>query len=262
MKKLTFVLSVMFLVGPAVAGADEAALPGVTFDTTYVSKYIWHGFNLYGHDNSAIQPSVDIDFWGSGFGATVWHSRANRSGFRNMEEFNYIFYYGNSVFDDTTWAMDYNVSWLYYDYYDNKSSDTDLQELVLSFAWPNLLPGGLVPSYSTGKLWPTSSNVPAMKDVGGWVHVFGLAYDLETPAILPGSDKQVFSLMADLTYNDGYNGAAVDHDWSHVTLGVSTGFDITPNLIFTPAVYYQISMDDSVNENDEVWTGLSMTYSF
>jgi hypothetical protein len=239
----------------------EGEMPGVTLDTTYVSKYIWHGFDLYG-DHGAIQPSVDIDLWGSGFGVMVFHSRANRSGFRNMEEFNYIPYYSNSAFADSAWATDYSVSWLYYDYYDNKSSDADLQEVVLSFSWPNLPLGGIVPSYTTGKLWPTSSNAPGMRNIGGWVHVFGLGYDLKTSPIVPGTDEQVFSLIADLTYNDGYNGADVDHDWSHVTLGVSTSFDLGNNLTFAPAVYYQISMDDSVNDEDEVWTGLSLSYSF
>lgn len=260
--KVSILLGIMLLVGPALAAEGGSGLPTVTFDTTWVSKYMWHGFNLYGHDNSAIQPSIDINFPETGFGATVWHSQANRAGFRNVEEFDYILYYANSAFADSTWAMDYSVSWLYYDYYDNKSRDTDLQELILSFSWPNLLPGGIVPSYSTGKLWPARSGVPGMRNVGGWVHVFGLGYDLTTPGILSASKEQVFSFMADLTYNDGYNGAAVDHDWSHVTLGAATGFDIARNLTFTPGLYYQISMDDSVNRKDEIWTSLSLTYQF
>jgi len=68
--------------------------------------------------------------------------------------------------------------------------------------------------------------------------------------------------MADITYNDGYGGAGVDHDWSRANLGVSTSFQMADNLDFTPALYYQISMDDSVNDEDEVWTSLGLTYKF
>lgn len=251
----------MLLVSANLAQAEEGKL-GITLDTTYVSKYIWHGFDFYADDHSATQPSVDVDLWGTGFGVTLWHSRANGSGFRDFEEFDYIVYYGNTAFADTPYAMDYTFSWLYYDYFDAPSRHSDLQEFIQSFSWPNLLPGGVVPSYSVGKLWPARSSSPVLKGIGGWVHVFGLGYDLTVPGILSNNPEQVVSLMADLTYNDGYNGATVDHDWSHATLGVSTGIQIAKNLTFTPGLYYQISMDDSVNREDEFWTSLSLTYKF
>jgi long-subunit fatty acid transport protein len=54
----------------------------------------------------------------------------------------------------------------------------------------------------------------------------------------------------------------VDHDWSHAVFGASTGFTVTDKLTFTPGIYYQISMDDSVNPEDEYWFSLSMTYTF
>ncbi len=262
MSKVRILLSVVILLSLAgLVQAQEKEL-GVTFDTTYVSKYIWHGFNYYGHDNSAIQPSIDLDLWGTGFGVTVWHSRANRGRFRDLEEFDYILYYGDSAFEDTCFSTDYTISWLYYDYSDAPTKDSDLQEFVVQFSWPNMLPEGIVPSYYLGRLWPAKSGSAVLKDVGGWVHVIGLGYDWTIPDILPGSPEQVVSLFADLTYNDGYGGASVDHDWSHATLGASTSFEIAENLTFTPALYYQMSMDDSVNNEDEVWTGLSLTYQF
>jgi hypothetical protein len=243
------------------AQAEEKEL-GVTLDTTYVSEYIWHGFNFYGHDNAAIQPSIDVDLWGTGFGLVLWYSRATRSGFRDLEEFDYILYYGNSAFEDTTYTTDYTVSWLYYDFADAPTRDSDLQELMAQFSWPNMLPVDIVPSYTVGKLWPAKSASGVLKNIGGWVHVLGLGHDCTIPGVLPGSDEQVVSLMADLTYNDGYGSVAADHDWSHATLGASTSFQIADNLDFTPAVYYQISMDDSVNDEDEVWTSLSLTCGF
>jgi hypothetical protein len=241
--------------------ADEGEL-GVTLDATYVSKYIWHGFNFYGNNNGAVQPSVDVDLWGSGFGVIFWSSFATSSGNRNLEEYDYILYYGNSVFEDTPYATDYTVSWLYFDFYDTASRDSDLQEANAQFSWPDLLPFEIVPSYTVGRLWQAKSGSAVLKHIGGWVHVLGLGYDLTTPGILPETPEQVVSLMADLTFNDGYGATAVDHDWSHATVGASTSFELAESLNFTPAVYYQISMDDSVNRDDELWTSLSLTYGF
>ena len=262
MSKVRILLSVVILlslVGLVKAAENEL---GITFDTTYVSKYIWHGFNFYGHDNSAIQPSIDVDLWGTGFGMTLWHSRANRGRFRDLEEFDYILYYGDSTLEDTCFSTDYTISWLYFDFSDAPTKDSDLQEFVVQFSWPNMLPEGIVPNYYVGRLWPAKSGSAVLKDVGGWVHVIGLGYDWTIPGILSGSSEQVINLIADLTYNDGYGGAGVDHDWSHATLGASTSFEIAENLTFTPALYYQMTMDDSVNNEDEVWTGLSLTYQF
>ena len=81
--------------------------------------------------------------------------------------------------------------------------------------------------------------------------------------------NQQVHLSADIAYNDGTGAncnaqanTGVDHDWSHAVLGVSTEFEISDDLTFAPGIYYQISMDDSVNNSDECWVGLSFTYSF
>jgi hypothetical protein len=130
-----------------------------------------------------------------------------------------------------------------------------------AFSWPEILPAGLVPNYTAICRWPSESNSSVRKS-SGWVHIFGLGYDLLVPALVPGDEEQTLHLSADAWYNDGLGGANVDHDWSHATFGVSTGFGITKNLTFTPGIYYQSSMDDSVNTSDETWVRLSMTYKF
>lgn len=81
---------------------------------------------------------------------------------------------------------------------------------------------------------------------------------------MPNTIQQILHLLAEVVYNDGIGPAddVVDHDWSHVLFSVSTPFGISDNLTLTPALYYQLSMDDSVNDDDETWVGLSMTYKF
>ena len=89
------------------------------------------------------------------------------------------------------------------------------------------------------------------------------------PSLLGKKTQQDVHLSADIAYNDGTGAhcnalanTGVDHDWSHAVLGISTEFEISADLAFTPAIYYQISMDDSVNTSDEYWVSLSFTHQF
>jgi len=180
-------------------------------------------------------------------------------------------YYGNSLFEGETYATNYTVGWVYYNHPDQSSNFMDMQEFFASLSWPEVCPFGVVPSYTIVCLWPSESDsvlnrtvlpgaVPARGDAGGWIHVVGLGYDLTVPGPLPEIPEQTLHLSADMAYNDGVLGA--DHDWSHAVLGVSTEFDLAENIAFIPALYYQVSMDDSVNDEDEWWVTLGLSYKF
>ena len=262
MKKGLFLLAVTVLLSIAgLAQAAEGEL-GVTLDVTYVSSYLWRGFDCYPDDHSGIQPRVNLDLYGSGFGVTVFSSRANSSGFENGEELDYTVYYNNSFFDGESYVMNYTVGWTYYQYPDQPKEAANAQEVFAAFSWPGLFDCGVVPSYTVVKMWPAVSDSALAEQLSGWAHIFGLGYDVTCPAT-----NQVFHLSADFVYNDGVGpcpnaGQTVDSDWSHAVFGISTGFALCENLTFTPAFYYQSSWDDSVNSQDEAWTSLSMTYKF
>ncbi len=84
---------------------------------------------------------------------------------------------------------------------------------------------------------------------------------MTVPGMTADMPEHIITLMTDLTYNDGYAAADADHDWSHATFGAST--DMTVNdMTFTPALYWQASMDDSVNDEDELYATLTMSFSF
>ena len=53
--------------GPSAWGqeAEERSGLGVTADVTWVSKYVWRGYDLF-DDHAAFQPSVDADLLGRG----------------------------------------------------------------------------------------------------------------------------------------------------------------------------------------------------
>ena len=269
MKNGILIISLILLttVGLAQEQEQAAELHG-TFDVTYVSQYMWRGYDAYANDHSAIQPSIDIDLYGTGFGFNVWMSRANGSGFENSEWINYTLYYNNQLFEGERYATNYRIGWTYFSYPDSPRKGSNpgtgaAQEIFLALAWPNICPGGVVPSYAAICYWPSEGKA-LNRNNGGWAHVFGLDYNLTVPGFLPGTAEQVLHLSAQTVYNDsvGPVGKAADHDWSHAVFGVSTAFPITEDLTFTPGIYYQSSWDDSINTQDEFWTSLSLAYTF
>ena len=263
MKKKVLLTAVILLSTAGLVQAQEGQLSG-TVDLTYLSSYIWRGFDVY---HRALQPSIDLDLYGTGFGLKVLSSRAMSSGFENSEGLDLTIYYGNNLYEGETYATDYKIGWVYYNYPDEPRTAKDMQEFCASFSWPEICPAGVVPSYTIARMWAARSNSSVAAN-GGWAHILGLGYDLTVEGLLPETPEQILHLSLELVYNDGFapgtftGGASVDHDWSHAVLGVSTDFDLGNNLTFTPAVYYQESMDNSVNSDDEIWCGLSVKYAF
>jgi len=269
MKKKGILLTVVILLSAAgLAQALEGELHGV-LDFTYQSKYIWRGFDVYG-DKSAIQPSIDLDLYGTGFGINIMAHRANSSGYENGEKWDYTVYYGNSIFEGESYATNYRLGYVYYNFPDSSShskNSIDLQEMQLVLSWPEICPAGVVPSYVLVKMWPSNSNTLA-SEFSGWAHIFMLDYGLNLGTLIPDMPEQVLNLHTEMVYNDGVGlnlatGQVVEHDWSNIVFGVSTDFDLGNNLTLTPGLYHQVTMEDSVNDDkDETWVTLSMKYKF
>ena len=87
MGRIILVTVVFLLAVGSFAQAQDSELHG-SVDLTYQSKYIWRGFDVYG-DKSAIQPSLDLDLFGTGLGFNVMGHRANSSGYEAAERWDY-----------------------------------------------------------------------------------------------------------------------------------------------------------------------------
>ncbi len=271
-KKGILLIAVILLSTAGLAQAQEGELSG-TVGITYLSKYVWRGFDVYG-DKSAIQPAVNLDLYGTGFGVSLMGHRANSDKYENGERWDYTLYYYNKMFEGEVYETAYNLGFVHYNYPDNSSHSTkslDLQELYTVLSWPNVCPAGVVPSYVLVKNWPYNSGTvlgsrsPTGGTASGWAHIFMLDYPLTVQDFLPDAPEQVLNLHVEFVYNDGVGpgGQNVDHDWSNAVFGVSTNFDLGNDITFTPGIYHQVTMDDSVNnDKDETWVSLSMTYKF
>jgi hypothetical protein len=233
----------------------ESPKLGIELDATWVSKYIWRGQDLY-DDHAAFQPSIDLDLFGTGFSINVWGSTACGSGFVNSDEVDYSVAYENSLFSNSVFKTDYEIKWVYYNYFRISSKEADSEEFDFSFSWPELFSFGLTPTYMLSYLYSATSDSPAAQlEMEGCAHTFGFTYDFNEP-----QTKLPLTFSWDITYNDG-QGSGVSHDWSHITWGLSTNLDIGPGT-FTPAIYYQTTMDESINDEDEFWTSFSYKLSF
>ncbi len=229
---------------------------GVTSDFTYASKYLWHGYDIL-DDRTAFQPSVTVDY--KGFFAGVWGSWPGSSGFEDFTEIDLFAGYGRSFLEEECYAVD---AWLSYTYfiYPKINNDADVQELGLGFSMPNLIPLGesaLIPHYAMYYDWDGVQSSDKVDN--GWFQTFGLSYSFAIPALIPTQESQAIDLSWDITYNDGVFGS--DSGWSHSTLGISTTFEWR-NLYFTPAVNYQSSFEDSVNDEDELYALFSVGIAF
>jgi len=266
--KQIVLLAAIVLMAATVPVQAQGELHGAV-ELTYQSKYVWRGFDIY-DDKSAIQPSVNLDLYGTGFGISAMGHRANSDEFENGERWDYTLFYKNALFGDESYATQYMVGWVYYNYPDHSRKIADLQEIHTVFSWPKILPvEGLVPTYVLVKLWPSNSGSLVGSRAGGtasgFAHIFMLDYSLPVEGFLPDVPEQVLRLHSEFVYNDGVGpgGQNADQDWSNAVFGIATDFELAENVTLTPGVYQQVTMDKSVNDDkDETWFTLGVKYEF
>jgi hypothetical protein len=216
---------------------------GLTFDVTYMSKWLSKGAEAYGQQGALFE-TIDIDFYGTGFGVNVTHRSATSSGYVDKERFDYRPYYKGRIFENKTYTTNFNIS-AGYEHYPGLARNVanTTWEWIFAFSWPNVLPKGFVPGYIVHYEYPAGS---------GYRH----SNNLNTQQLpLP------LKLSSEVAYTDGLGGAA--HDWSYATFGISTQLKICENLTFVPGVYQQITMDDSISKRKDItYCVLSMKYKF
>lgn len=255
---------------------------GLTAGVTYVSRYIWRGFDMYPENHSGIQPFAYFDLFNTGWFFDISWRRAVAGDFENFEELDFtISYTGNSLWPQTSYTTDWEVGYTYYSHPDNPvrfvrggpTFDIDYEDVFLSVSMPNICSAGVVPSYTVIYLWPSEGGKRAnglpwslYRSADGFLHVFGLDYDWTINGLLPNTPEQIIHLSAALYYNDGMGISPLptkvhpDEDWSHALFGATTDFDLGSGFSIRPGIWFQKSMDDSVNTSDEHFVSLTAQY--
>ncbi|MCF7972655.1 MAG: hypothetical protein K9N55_02455 [Phycisphaerae bacterium] len=269
MKKL-LILAVLVMASGVVVAQDnsvgyDAGLTG-SIDLTYQSRYIWRGFDVFSDNDPAAQLTANLNFFDTGFGMNVVGHRAIGSGHENDERWDYNFYYGNVLFAEDVMQTNFRIGFVHYNYAELPQKFKDLEEVHAIVSMPNLTGvAGLVPSYACIKMYPANSGSTGVgHNASGFLHQFMMDYTFAVPGVTPDVPEQIFKLHSELVYNDGVSpfNTNVDQDWSHAVVGISTDVDLGYGFAITPGVYYQYSMERTVNVEDETWVTVGGRYSF
>jgi hypothetical protein len=229
---------------------------GIDLTVFWASKFIWHGVDYF-DNHSGLLNTVNFDLFDSGFNAGLVTAHTGSSGSVNKEGFAYYLKYCDSVFDDSRFKTDYRLRWQYYDFYRNPSDAADLQELRLNMSWPEVFSENLIPQYQISYLYSAKSDgLAAAREPEGFLHIFSLCYIMNPPQL---SAPLYFDW--NITYRDGWGGEQYAHNWSHITLKLSTPIDFGKGTL-RPSLNYQISMEDTVNENNELYATMTYKISF
>ncbi len=225
---------------------------------TAQSKHIWHGFDLMdGH--SVFFPAATLTLGDTGFSAKLFGAYAVGGDMGQRDELDGALFYARDLLPDTRYATHGTLNYFYYGKPRVPSQRADAQEIGLGLSWPKLLGDNILePSYYVGSLWPTEHDSQA-SGISGFIHVLGLTYNLAVPNPGTQDHPQFFKLYGDVTYNDGFGGAG--RGWSHLTFGTSTDL-AAGKITITPALNYQIAIDDSITSAHGFWGGLTFRYCF
>ena len=235
-------------------------------DVAFQSQYMWRGFDVF-RNRGAVQLTAGMQFADTGFGFEIQGHRANGGGFENAERWDYNPYYQNTMFKGEPIQIDYRVGWVYYNYPQWRAKDWDLQEIQVTAAMPNITTiKGLEPRIQVVKMWPAHGSSPNIGgNATGFLYIGQLDYTFAVPGLLSTMPEQEITLHSEIVFNDGVSprNAVVDSDWSNAVLGASTNFDLGYGIKLTPAVYYQKTMDQSINPDDsELWFTVSGRVAF
>ena len=271
-------LALLILLSSALASTASAqrmmdpgnAING-SVEMTFQSLYMWRGFDVF-PNKSAMQVTTDLSVPGTGLGMSVDVHRAITSGFENAERWDYNPYYEGSLNAESQSAVDYRLGYAYYNYPDQANEKADMHEFHAIVSLPNVAGGPkLVPAYALIKMWPQSSTVGGSTvggAVSGFLHILMLNYEFEIPGYSLDTPEQTIRLHSELIYNDGVNlvanlgGGPVDHDWSNLVVGAATDFALPGNIVLTPAVNYQHTLDKSVHGSNELWATVGAKFRF
>jgi len=234
---------------------------GVTADVTVASKYIVHGWNL-GGDSWSFQPALTLRTMVPGVEVQFWAALPFDRDYRAQDEIDFIVHYRRDLFPEENWVTSFHAFADYWIYPHQTNDETGRQFRGIKYkagvSMPHLLPlfgAYLVPEYNY-YYWQ-AVDTDAFEEDGA--HELFLRYGLPLGKFMPAQEGQTLSLGTSVTYHQGAFGN--ESGFSHCTAHAATSMHFGP-VTFTPAVNYQWSFEDTINEDDEFWASVSLSTTF
>ena len=265
MKKLKILLMIIFcfsLLGIA-ANVFAVDLAGKELDITltqsYVSRYIWRGQDLYGQNDPALQPSVDLTapelFLNTDLGINIWGSFPLNAGHQDAEELDYTLSFSRDILDD---AFSICAGYTYFDY-PNSNQRADVQEPWLSVTLNRipLLPIEISANVFAGYDFQAASGGPDE----GWYYSWGFSTQVPLPKYIFTQQEQTLSLGLTNWGNDGV--ADLEPCGLYASeFSISTSYNFA-NFSITPSFNYTLNHEDQINNgDDEIWAGIAVSRAF
>lgn len=222
-----------FLVVSLLVVSMFAAMAQATVDVnaTYVSKYIWRGYDL-NSAQPAIQPGVSYAFGDSGVSLGLWGSyNVGSTSKQELTELDLTLGY-----DFSYESVDYSVGYTYYTFPNLSGASAKSGEIYLGATLSQVMfTPGLTVYYD--------------HDQGNGLY----------SALSAGYDFGVVSSGLTIGYNSGQ--WAAKSGTTDITLALSKEFSVG-SVTITPSASYALISDTSVNANSsEFWVGLDVAGS-
>lgn len=213
---------------------------GFQSDVTFVSRYIWRGFDTIADDRPAIQPSITFAFGKSGVWLNLWSAIALAD--PEFVELDLIAGYDKVCSKDITFSA--GVGYFTFpsmsNYPDKNSTSPEVYAGVTASSFP--LSPGLTFYYDF--------------NLGDGVYTsLSISRDFRV------KEKRIQSIVS-IAYTTQYQESdpPVDPGFSDICLGISTDFGFK-KITLTPSLNYVIVPNETINDENEIWLGLSIGWS-
>jgi len=231
----------------------------ISLDTkvSYVSKYMWRGFDVLDGD-PAVQPEMTLGFGDTGIYMGVWASYAlrSRSEWEIWDEWDYYAGYSFGLLKGTSIELGIDMNYTYF-HYPEQNKYVDSQEVALAFKMPALLAVEETKFIPYGGIYRSfEAHHSDLQQRAWWVKL-----GMEVKTLLPVRKDQELTMYAETFHNDGAATMETDSGFSHIATGAKTSFDIA-GFSLTPGINYQWTLEETVNPENEFWFTISIGRSF
>lgn len=238
MKKFFLSIALSALMLASFAPSSSAAMIGdqeitTSVDVSFVSKYIWRGYNLV--DDWTVQPSVDFSFGDTGAFINFWYSKAFDNDYKGADELDITV--GKSTTFNEVFTLDFGL--IGYIYPELESADSTAEVYVgMSYDWI---------------ITPSATWYYDFDDYKGSYLLLGLSYSYEV------MENLTLDPSASVGFNIGKTG--LDNGVNDVVLSLGATYTMDA-FYFTLAGSYIFNQEDLVNVDDEGVFSISVGASF
>lgn len=211
---------------------------GIRTDVTFVSRYIWRGFDCIADDCPAVEPSITLAFGKSGVWFNAWSAFALAD--TDFVELDLVLGYDQAFSEDLIFSA--GAGYFTFPSMPNYPDENS--------ATPEVYAGVTLTSF------PLSPNLTLYYDFNMGD---GIYTTLSVSREFRVKEKKVSSTVL-AGYTRQYRGIGVDPGFSDICLGISTDLELK-GLTLTPTVNYVIVPNETVNDENEIWVGLSVGWS-